>query len=117
MENNITSIEKLIEKAETYSKTSLALCKYEAVYKFADIFSNLSVKLAISIVVILFILFMNIGLALFIGDYLDANYMGFFVIGFGYFFLSILLYIFRKSWIITPVSNFIIHKMNANKTS
>ncbi|MBP6754554.1 MAG: hypothetical protein KA210_00290 [Bacteroidia bacterium] len=117
MENNLTTIEKLIEKAETYSKTSLALCKNEAVYKLADIFSNLSVKLAISIVVILFILFMNIGLALFIGDYLEATYMGFFVIGFGYFFLSILLYIFRKSWIITPVSNFIIHKMNANKAS
>jgi hypothetical protein len=116
MENKLTSIEKLIEKAETYSKTSLALCKYEAVYKFADIFSNLSVKLAISIVVILFILFMNIGLALFIGDYLDANYMGFFVIGFGYFSLSILLYIFRKRWIITPVSNYIIHKMNGNKS-
>lgn len=116
MENNITTIEKLIEKAETYSKTSLALCKNEAVFKLADIFSNLSVKLAIFIVVIFFLLFMNIGLALFIGDYLEATYLGFFVIGLGYFFLSILIYIFRESWILTPVSNFIISKMNSNNT-
>lgn len=116
MENNITTIEKLIEKVETYSKTSIALCKNEAVYKLADIFSSLSVKLIISIVVILFILFINIGLALLIGEYLGANYMGFFVIGFGYFFISILLYIFKESWIITPVSNFIINKMNTHKT-
>lgn len=117
MENNITTIEKLIEKAETYSKTSLALCKNEAVYKLADISSNLTVKLVMAVVVILFLLFTNIGLALYIGAFLEATYLGFFVIGFGYFFFSILLYIFRESWIITPVSNFIIHKMNGNKAS
>jgi hypothetical protein len=112
MENKIATIEKLIEKAETYSKTSLALCKNEAIYKLADISSNLFVKLVITVVVILFLLFINIGLALFIGDYLEAPFLGFFVIGLGYFLIAILLYIFRESWIITPVSNFIIRKMN-----
>ena len=111
MENNSTTIEKLIEKAEIYSKTTLELCKYEAVYKSADIFSNLAVKLAIAIVVVLFLLLVNVGLALCVGNYLGETYLGFFVIAFGYFCFAILLYIFRDEWIRNPVSNFIIRKM------
>jgi len=116
MENNTTSIEKLIEKAEIYSKTSLELCKYEAVYKSADIFSNLAVKLAITCVVIMFMLFVNIGFAICIGNYLNNNYFGFFILGAFYLFLGILLFIFQEEWIKSPVSNFIINKMKNTNT-
>jgi hypothetical protein len=116
MEHSTTTIEKLIEKSEIYAKTTLELCKYEAVYKLADIFSNLAVKVAISIVVVMFLLFINIGLALYVGQYLGEIYYGFFVIGFCYFLLVLLLYVFRNEWIKTPVSNFIISKMNNNET-
>ena len=111
MENSTTTIEKLIEKAEIYSKTTLELCKYEAVYKSADIFSNLAVKLAVAIVVVLFLLLVNIGLALCVGQYLRETYLGFFVIASGYLCLAILLYVFREKWVKNPVSNFIINKM------
>jgi len=110
-----TTIEELIEKSEIYGKTTLELCKYEAIYKLADIFSNLAAKLAITIVVVLFLLFVNIGLSLCIGYYLGSTYLGFFIIAFGYFCFAILLYIFRENWIKTPTSNFIIRKMK-NKT-
>ena len=111
MENNTTTIEKLLEKAEIYSKTTLELYKYEAVYKSANIFSNLAVKLAITIVVVMFLLFANIGLALFLGDYLGEMYYGFVVVGLFYLFIAILLYIFKDQWIKTPVSNFIISQI------
>ena len=114
MENKTTTIEKLIEKAEIYSKTTLELCKYEAVYKSADIFSNLAVKLAITFVVVLFLLFANIGFAFYLGEYLGEVCYGFFIIGFGYLLIGILLYIFKDEWIKTPVSNFIIGKMKNN---
>lgn len=112
MENTSTTIEKLIEKAEIYSKTTLELYKYEAVYKSADIFSNLAVKLAITFVVVVFLLFVNIGLALFLGNYLGEVYYGFIVVGLAYLFISIVLFIFKDEWIKNPVSNFIINKMN-----
>jgi hypothetical protein len=111
MENSTTTIEKLIEKAEIYSKTTLELCKYEAVYKSADIFSCLAVKLAITFVVVVFLLLVNIGLSLCVGQYLGEIYLGFFVIAFGYLCLAVLLYVFREEWVKSPVSNFIINKM------
>jgi hypothetical protein len=115
MENSITAIEKLIEKAEIYSKTTLELCKYEAVNKLASIISNLAVKMALTIVVSIFMLFVNIGLSFWIGQEMGEVYYGFFVVGLGYLLLAILLYIFRESWIKTPISNFIINEMKNEK--
>ncbi|MFC6876873.1 hypothetical protein ACFQZF_10195 [Flavobacterium myungsuense] len=111
MENNTATIEKLIEKSEIYAKTTLELCKYEAVYKSADIFSNLAVKIAVSIVVVLFILLANVGLSLFIGQQLGEIYYGFFAVAFAYLCIAILIYMFREEWVKTPVSNFIINIM------
>ncbi len=116
MEHNTTTIEKLIEKAEIYSKTTLELYKYEAVYKSADIFSNLAVKLSITLVVVIFLLFVNIGLALFLGNYLGEVYYGFIAVGLAYLFIAITLFIFKEEWIKNPVSNFIISKMNNQDT-
>ena len=116
MEHNTTTIEKLIERAEIYSKTTLELYKYEAVYKSADIFSNLAVKLSITLVVVIFLLFVNIGLALFLGNYLGEVYYGFIVVGLAYLFIAITLFIFKEEWIKNPVSNFIISKMNNQDT-
>lgn len=114
MESNSTTIEKLIEKAEIYSKTTLELYKCEAIYKSADIFSCLAVKLAIAIVVVVVLLFANIGLAFYLGDYIGEIWYGFFLVGFGYLFIGIILYIFKNKWIKNPVNNFIISKMNNN---
>jgi hypothetical protein len=106
-----TTIEKLIEKVELYSKTSIELFKYNAIFKSADLFSNLAVKLAIIVVVIMFSLLLNIGLALWIGKLLGESYYGFFVIASFYFIIGILIYTFRNNWIKKPVSNFIISKL------
>lgn len=111
MSTNTTEIEKLIEKVEFYSKTSVELFKCNTIFKSADLFSNLAVKLVILIVVIMFSLLLNIGFALWIGKLLGEAYYGFFVIAFIYFLIGILMYIFRNSWIKNPVSNFIITKL------
>jgi len=108
MENSTTNIEKLFEKAEIYTKTSFELCKFNAIYKSANIFSSLAVKLIIAIVVVLFLLFANIGLALWVGELLGEIYYGFFAIATVYLLFALLIFIFRNSWIKKPVSNFII---------
>jgi hypothetical protein len=108
MKNSATTIEKLIEKAEVYSKTTLELCKYNAIYKAADVFSSLAIKIVITIVVVLFSLMINIGLALWIGEALGSSYYGFFVVAAFYLALALIIYGFRNQWIKNPVSNFII---------
>jgi hypothetical protein len=111
MEHNTTPMEKLFTEAEGYSKTKIELLELYAIEKFADIISTLATKLLIFLVVVLFILTVNIGLALWIGEIMGKPYYGFFVVGGFYLFISILLYIFRLQWIKIPISNYIIVQM------
>lgn len=111
MENRPTSFEKLVDKAELYSKTSIELFKAQAILKSADVISNLAARLAVIILIMMFSLFLNIGFALWIGNYLKQTYYGFFVVAFFYLFFAILFYIFRNNLIKNPVSNFIIIKL------
>ena len=108
---NATTIEKLIEKAENYSKTTFELCKYNAVYKSADIFSSLAAKVIITLVIVLFSLLVNIGLSLWLGELIGHAYYGFFIIALLYLAIALLLYIFRYEWIKKPISNFIINQL------
>jgi len=110
MGSSTATIEKLIEKAEVYSKTTLELCKYKAIYKASNIFSSLAIRLVLLIVVVLISFMANVGLALFLGEYLGKNYYGFFLIAVFYLFIGIVIYLFRNQWIKQPVSNYVINE-------
>jgi hypothetical protein len=115
MNDNQTPIEALFEKAEDYSKTTLELFKLNAIDKTAEIVSSLAVRLAILLAVVLFVLVLNIGVALWIGELLGKTYYGFFVVAGIYALITILLYLFRNRWIRYPVSNAIITQMLKKK--
>ena len=107
----MTPIETLFERAESYSKTSMELFRLNAIDKSADVFSSLAVRFAIFMVVALFTLVINIGIAMWLGELLGKPYYGFFVAAIFYAFVMILLYVFRHAWIKTPVSNSIIAQL------
>ncbi|WP_333600765.1 hypothetical protein [Flavobacterium sp.] len=108
MENSATTIENLIERIEQYSKISFDLYKYSAIYETAALFSSLAVKLVMTLVVAVVALLFTVGLALCLGDALGKTAYGFLLMGGVYILLGIVLYIFRKPWIQTQVSNFVI---------
>lgn len=110
MESYTTSIEKLISKVEDYSKVSIELCKYNAIYKSANIISSIVLRVILVIAFVLFSIFLNIGVAIFIGDYLGKFYYGFFIVAGFYMVIAILFILFQDKWIKNPVCNFIIRK-------
>jgi len=111
MENKGTTIENLFEKVENYSNISLELYKHKAIYEIAIVTSTLAVRYILSIVVALFFFFISIGLAIWIGEATSEPYYGYFIIASFYVTLGIILYIFRKPWIKTQVSNLVIKSM------
>jgi hypothetical protein len=60
MEKCSESLEKLISKAEIYSKTTFEICKYNTIYRSADLLSSIAVRLVLIFVFVLFSLFLNI---------------------------------------------------------
>jgi hypothetical protein len=111
MENCSESMEKLISEAKIYSKTTFEICKYNTIYRLADIFSSIAVRIVLMCVFILFSLFLNIGIALVIGDYLGQNYYGFFIMAGFYIIVGFVFILFQQELIKTPVCNFIIGKI------
>ncbi|MBK5286810.1 MAG: hypothetical protein JJE25_15575 [Bacteroidia bacterium] len=116
METPASLVETLFNKAGSYSKTTIELFKLNAIDKSADVVASLLSRLAILMVVALFILIVNIGIALWLGELLGKSYFGFFIVGGFYALLAILLHAFRHEWIKYPISNTIISQMLKQKT-
>jgi hypothetical protein len=115
-DNKATPVETLFEMASDYSKTTLELVKLNAIDKSADIVSSLAAQLVIAIVVAMFVLMVNMGIALWIGELLGKSYYGFFVVAGCYTVIVMLIYAFRYPLIKIPVSNFVITQMLKQRT-
>ncbi|MGL2964254.1 hypothetical protein ACSVH2_10590 [Flavobacterium sp. RSB2_4_14] len=111
METKATTLENLFEKVEQFGKTSLELYKHKAIYEIAVLTSTLSVRLILVLVIALVSFFLSIGAALWLGDILEKNYYGYFIVALAYVVLGLILFIFRKPWIKTQVSNLVIKSM------
>lgn len=87
MEDNAKILESLFESATEYGKTSIELVKLKALDKTADIVSSL---IPLSVVILLlstFLLFLNIGVALWLGEILGKPFYGFFAVA-GFYILT-----------------------------
>ena len=112
MENKASPLETLIERVEDFSKTSIELFKLKAIDKTSEIISNLAAWLIVIILVALFFMILNIGIALWIGEMLGKSYYGFFILAGFYAVLAIIVLIFSNQWIRKPLRNSIISQLD-----
>jgi hypothetical protein len=110
MEPAINLIEPLLERAEQYTKTSIELLKLKSLDKTADITSSLISRLLLTIVLTLFVLTLNIGMALWIGDLLGKSYHGFLLVASFYAVIGIVLF-FIHPVIKSRINNSIINQI------
>jgi phosphoglycerol transferase MdoB-like AlkP superfamily enzyme len=104
-------IESLIEKGEQYGKTTLELIKLKALDKSADVTSTLVSWLIVVVLIVLFFLILNIGIALWIGELIGKAYLGFFAVAGFYGLLALILGVFREKLVKKPVNNSIISQV------
>lgn len=116
MTDDTTPIATLFERAEDYTKTTIKLFKLNAVDKSAEIVSSLFSLIVVVLTVVLSIVIISIGAALWVGKLLGDSIYGFFIIGAFYLLLAILLYQFRENWLKYPISNSIIKQMMKQKS-
>lgn len=107
MEDKATPIESLFERAEAYGKTSLNLIKLKAIDKVSVLISMVLSWLIVIVVVALFFIVLNIGIALWLGELLGKSYYGFFIVSGFYAVLGIIFLL----WVRKPITNSIVSKM------
>lgn len=111
MEQQNDHIASLLEKASGYVETRIELAKLKVAEKSSQTISSLVSMIVLCFVIIFFVLLLNIGLALWIGELLGNSYYGFFVLAAFYGLIALLIYFFKGKWIENPITNSIIKKM------
>ena len=111
MEDKNNFIEPLLERAESYGKTSYELLKLKAVDKTADLTSTIISRGAAVLMLYMFIVIVNIGIALWLGDLLGKSYYGFFCVAGFYAIIGGVLFFFMHDSIKKRVSNSLISQM------
>jgi hypothetical protein len=111
MENKVIFKEPLLERAEAYGKTSYELIKLKAVDKTSEIVSTLVSRGAAILMLSMFIVIVNIGIALWLGDLFGKSYYGFFCVAGFYAIIGGVLYFLLHNRIKKAVSNSLISQM------
>jgi hypothetical protein len=113
MEDHAKLIESLLESAAEYGKASYELVKLKALDKTSDAASSFIPHSVVFVLIAAFMLFLNLGLAFWLGEILGRTFYGFFVVAAFYGITGIVLHFFMHKWLKKHVSNFIIkHVLN-----
>ena len=104
----VSEFEKLYNKIKIYGNTSYELAKLKSLEVTTIVATSLINVLSITVMVVLFTIFFNIGMALWLGDLLGEVYYGFFIVAVFYLVVGVILYFFLRKWIKGPVSKLII---------
>ncbi len=105
-------LESLLDRTKDYVETRLNLVKLKVVKKTSGIVSNVMSKVVLGLIGTFFILMLNIGIGLWLGEVLHKNYLGFFVLAAFYFIVGLIIFLGRNVWIRTPIANSIIKTVN-----
>jgi hypothetical protein len=94
MEKNAELIETLLERATEYGKTTFELVKLKALDKTSDVVSSLLPHGIVFILIAMFLIFLNFGLAVWLGEILGKIYFGFFVVAAFYGLTGFIIHFF-----------------------
>jgi hypothetical protein len=111
MEDNTKLLESLLERASEYGKTSYELVKLKALEKTTDAVSSLIPHSVVIILIVSFMLFLNLGLALWLGEVLGKTFYGFFVVAAFYILAGIVIHFFMHKWLKRIIGNYFIKRV------
>lgn len=98
MEDNTNLLDSLLESAGEYGKTSLELVKLKTIDKTTDIVSTFIPHSIVFVLIASFMLFLNLGLAFWLGEILGKTFYGFFVVSGFYIITGIIIHFFMYKW-------------------
>lgn len=108
MESPASIFETLFEQVEEFGITTYELSKLKALETTTVVASSLVARLSVILMISMFVLVFNIGIALLLGELLGKSYYGFFIVAAFYLVAGIVLHFFLHKWIKKPLSDLII---------
>ncbi len=112
MEDNIKSIESLLETTVEYGKTSYELVKLKLLDKVSDKISSFAPRFFIFILLSSFLLLLNLGAAFWIGELCGKVYYGFFAVAAFYGFITLIFRVFMYKWLKRMFYDYIVRQIS-----
>jgi len=111
MDDRTKLIESLLESAGEYGKTSFELAKLKVLDKTSDAVSSFIPHSFVIFLLVVCMLFLNLGLAFWLGGILGKTYLGFFAVAAFYIVLGIFIHLFMQKWLKKCINNYIIEQV------
>lgn len=111
MEDNTNLLESLLERVGDYGKTSLELVKLKTIDKTTDLVSTFIPHSIVFLLIALFLLFLNLGLAFWLGEILGKTFYGFFIVSGFYILAGIIIHFLMHKWFKRLIGDFIIRNV------
>jgi hypothetical protein len=111
MENNTKFIESLLERAAEYGKTSYELVKLKVIDTSSDRVSTFISHSFILVILSSFVLFLNLGLAFWLGELLGQIFYGFLAVAAFYALVAFILHFFMRKMIKRIFYDYIIRQI------
>jgi hypothetical protein len=104
------SVESLFERLAAFCKTTFKISKLKALRIIIAVVTALVSWLCVILMISMFALIFNIGIAIWLGGLLGNAYYGYFVVAAFYFVAGVVFYFFFHKWIKKLVFDVIIKK-------
>ncbi|MBK8808238.1 MAG: hypothetical protein IPO21_17080 [Bacteroidales bacterium] len=112
MDLNIeNTIDGILNKVIDYGTVGVNLIKYKVIYQITDIVSSIipsTISLAFTLV---FFLFLNFGIAIWLGELLQSSYYGFLIIAVFYGLIGLIIRLFLSKWIKRLIGDYIVKQL------
>ena len=111
MEEKANLIDALLERAADYGKTSYELIKLNVVDKISNLISTFLPYTVVIAFFIIFLMFLNFGVAFWLGDILGHFFYGFFIVAAFYGLIILLLHFFMRKWLKRVIYDYFIRQI------
>lgn len=102
---------RLYEQLEQYVKTSVELYKLRAINTAADLIAAIGTGIILWLIFSMFLVFVSIGVAFYLGEVLGKWHYGFFLVAGFYIVLGIVVYAVRVKHVKEKINNFVIKQI------
>jgi len=104
-------LESLLDKATEYGKTSFELVKLKTLDKTTELVSSIIPLTIVILLVITFLLFLNVGIALWLGEMFGKLFYVFFAVAAFYLLIGIIIHFILNKWIKRLIGDYFIKRM------
>ena len=111
MKEDSSLTDNLFERLTKFAVTYVELIKLKAIDRTTEVVSAAAPDLITSSLMLVFLLFINVGVALWLGDILGKIYFGFMAVAGFYLVLGLVFHFFMRGWFKKVTGNYLIKQV------